>query len=223
MDIPKHHELEGEDGPEGKEIVLKYYKIESMNILIENSSFFITNHRLLHETSKGKILSVPHYQVDKAEGTDKTIWQYGTLRILHTNGGVSFFYNPDGKKAAEYLNTTIYTDEAKKNRKIAAAKFQEQQLNYQRAIELYTEIGEPKETARVRKLKAELGAVKVTQKVVHGDEVTKTEIKDSVLNRSNVGGGSSKMQELRELKEMLAEGLIDDDEFKQMKKEILGK
>ena len=65
-----------------------------------------------------------------------------------------------------------------------------------------------------------MGSVKVAQKVVQGDEFT--EIKDSVLNRSNVGGGSSKMQELKELKQMLAEGLIDDDEFKQMKKEIIG-
>ncbi len=42
--------------------------------------------------------------------------------------------------------------------------------------------------------------------------------------KSNTGsGGSSKMQELKELTEMKKEGLIDDDEFKQMKKEILGK
>ena len=64
--------------------------------------------------------------------------------------------------------------------------------------------------------------VEVQQKVIHGDNIT--EIKDSVLNRSNVGsGGSSKMQELKDLTEMKKEGLIDDDEFKQMKKEILGK
>jgi hypothetical protein len=57
----------------------------------------------------------------------------------------------------------------------------------------------------------------------YGNQITSTEIKDSVLNRSNVGGGSSKMQELEKLTEMKKEGLIDDDEFKQMKKEILGK
>ena len=84
-------------------------------------------------------------------------------------------------------------------------------------------MGKNKAAVRVRKLKAEFGSVKVTQKVVHGDEVTKTEIKDSVLNRSNVGGGSSKAEELREAKSLFEEGLIDDDEFKQMKKEILGK
>ena len=63
--------------------------------------------------------------------------------------------------------------------------------------------------------------VEVNQQVVQGDNIT--EIKDSVLNRSNVGGGSSKMQELKDLTEMKKEGLIDDDEFKQMKKDILGK
>ena len=89
---------------------------------------------------------------------------------------------------------------------------------------IYEEIGKHEDAARVRKLKAEQGAVKVTQKVVHGDEVTKTEIKDSVLNRSSVGSGkSSKAEELREAKSLFEEGLIDDDEFKQMKKEILGK
>lgn len=65
---------------------------------------------------------------------------------------------------------------------------------------------------------------KVGQTVVQGDQITKTEIKDSVLNRSNIGSsGSSKMQELKELTEMKEKGLINDDEFKQMKKDILGK
>ena len=38
----------------------------------------------------------------------------------------------------------------------------------------------------------------------------------------NKSGGASKMQGLRELLEMKKEGLIDDGEFKQLKKEILG-
>jgi len=59
--------------------------------------------------------------------------------------------------------------------------------------------------------------------IVQGDTITNTEIKDSVLNRSSVGGGSSKMEELEKLTEMKDKGVIDDDEFKQMKKEILGK
>ena len=66
--------------------------------------------------------------------------------------------------------------------------------------------------------------VKIDQTVVQGDQITKTEIKDSVVSKSNIGpSGEDKFTKLKELKEMLAEGLIDDDEFKQMKKEILGK
>ena len=104
-----------------------------------------------------------------------------------------------------------------------SAKERERALDYESAIEIWEKLGDIEEAARVRALKAEQSSVKVAQKVVHGDEVSKTEIKDSVLNRSNVGGGSSKMQELEKLAEMKEKGLIDDDEFKQMKKEILGK
>ena len=95
-------------------------------------------------------------------------------------------------------------------------------LDYDKAIEIYESIGDKEAAKNARKLKAEQGAVKVTQKVVHGDEVTKTEIKDSVLNRSNVGGGSSKMQELEKLAEMKEKGLIDDDDYEKMKREIIG-
>ena len=96
--------------------------------------------------------------------------------------------------------------------------------DYEAAIKIWEKVGDIEEASRVRKLQVKEGAVKVDQTVVQGDQVTKTEIKDSVLNRSNVGsGGDDKFTKLKELKEMLAEGLIDDDEFKQMKKEILGK
>ena len=48
--------------------------------------------------------------------------------------------------------------------------------------------------------------------------------KDGNTKKSNTGsGGDDKFTKLKELKEMLSEGLIDEDEFKQMKKEILGK
>ena len=104
------------------------------------------------------------------------------------------------------------------------AKVREQARDYDTAIQIWEELGEIKEAARIRKLKAEQGAVKVAQSVVQGDQITKTEIKDSVLNRSNVGsGGKSKAEEIKEIKELLDSGAIDDDEFKQMKKEILGK
>ena len=63
--------------------------------------------------------------------------------------------------------------------------------------------------------------VEVNQQVVQGDNIT--EIKDSVLNRSNVGTGSSKAEELREAKSLLDEGLINEDDYEKMKKEILGR
>ena len=98
----------------------------------------------------------------------------------------------------------------------------EKYYDYTKAIAIYEKIGLREEAARVRKIIAD--QKKVDQTIVQGDQITKTEIKDSVLNRSNVGsGGSSKMQELKDLTEMKEKGLIDDDEFKQMKKEILGK
>ena len=51
-----------------------------------------------------------------------------------------------------------------------------------------------------------------------------TIIQDSVISRSNIGTGEkSKAEELREAKALLDDGIIDDAEFKQMKKEILGK
>ena len=113
------------------------------------------------------------------------------------------------------------------------AQRRELALDYDSAIEIWEELGKLKEAARVRRLKAEQGSVKVSQnvqgdqitaqKVVQGDEIKRTNIRDSVVSRSNVGAGSSKMQELEKLTEMKKEGLIDDDEFKQMKKEILGK
>ena len=112
-------------------------------------------------------------------------------------------------------------EEAARIRKEKANE-REQARDYDTAIEIWEELGEIEEAARVRKMREEMGSVKVAQKVVQGDYIDDrdTIIKDSVLNRSNVGG-SSKMQELKDLTEMKEKGLIDDDEFKQMKKEIL--
>ena len=79
-----------------------------------------------------------------------------------------------------------------------------------------------KKAAEMRNKKAKMSGSKT---VVHGDYIDDrdTIVKDSVLNRSNVGSGKSKSEELREAKALLDDGIIDDDEFKQMKKEILGK
>ena len=61
------------------------------------------------------------------------------------------------------------------------------------------------------------------QEEVHNDEIVEKEVKGSVFGESEIVQGSSKMQDLEKLAEMKKEGLVDDDEFKQMKKEILGK
>jgi len=117
-------------------------------------------------------------------------------------------------------------EEKRKQRKIAYALDKEEHLDYDGAIKIYEEIGDKKSAKRVRKLKTEEGAVKIDQTVVHGDYVDDrdTIVKDSVINKSNIGtNGEDKFTKLKELKEMLSEGLIDEDEFKQMKKEILGK
>ena len=106
------------------------------------------------------------------------------------------------------------------------AKYHEKLLEFDEAADVYKEIGMDNDVIRVRKLKVEQGAVKVEQTVVHGDYIDDrdTIVKDSVINRSNIGsGGKSKAEEIKELTEMKDKGIIDDDEFKQMKKEILGK
>ena len=96
-------------------------------------------------------------------------------------------------------------------------------LDYDKAIEIYESIGDKEGAAKARKLKANLASPKTE---IHGDYVDDrdTIVKDSVVNKSNIGaGGKSKAEEIKEIKELLDSGAIDNDEFKQMKKEILGK
>jgi len=102
------------------------------------------------------------------------------------------------------------------------ANERERALDYDSAIDIWEELGQIDQAARVRKLKADLAAPKT---VIHGDYVDDrdTIVNDSVVNRSNIGIGSSKVQKLEKLNNMKEKGLIDDDEFKQMKNEILGK
>ena len=102
------------------------------------------------------------------------------------------------------------------------ANERERALDYDSAINIWEELGQIDQAARVRKLKADLAAPKT---VIHGDYVDDrdTIVNDSVVNRSNIGNDSSKMQKLEKLNNMREKGAIDDEEFKQMKKEILEK
>ena len=106
------------------------------------------------------------------------------------------------------------------------AKVREEYYDYDGAIEIYEEIMMPEEAARVRKLKFERNAVKVNQTVVQGDYIDDrdTIIKDSVINKSNIGAGEDdKLSKLKELKEMRDSGFISEEEMEEMKKEIMGK
>ena len=86
---------------------------------------------------------------------------------------------------------------------------------------IWDQLGEISEAARVRRLMHNEN--KIDQTVVHGDQITKTEIKDSVVSKSNVGaGGKSKGEQIKEIKELLDSGAIDKDDYEKMKREIIG-
>ena len=133
-------------------------------------------------------------------------WARNNLKTIATSYSVT-----SNRDITEIINDT------REARKAEIAK------NYKKAITIWEKMGLLSRAAHLRTLMTENNTVKVDQTVIHGDQITKTEIKDSVLNRSNVGSRKSKSEELREAKSLFEEGLIDDDEFKQMKKEILGK
>jgi hypothetical protein len=108
----------------------------------------------------------------------------------------------------------------------------EEDLDYAGALRIWESLGDRSEAKRIRKKMREEGKVKVDQTVVHGDYVDDrdttyiddrdTIIKDSVVSKSRIGGGSSTMQELKELSAMKKEGLITDEEFEKMKRKIIG-
>ena len=63
----------------------------------------------------------------------------------------------------------------------------------------------------------------VYQNIIQGDNITKTEVKDSVLNRSNIGSdGKTKAEQVQNIKELLDSGAIDKDDYEKMKREIIG-
>ena len=111
-----------------------------------------------------------------------------------------------------------------KKRNEERARKKEDELDYKGALKIWKALENKKETKRLRQKIKEEKQVKVDQTIVQGDQVTKTEIKDSVVSKSNIGsGGDDKVVKLEKIANLKKEGLIDDDEFKQMKKEILGK
>ena len=87
------------------------------------------------------------------------------------------------------------------------------------------EFEEMKKEILERKPQVSKEPVEIVQEETQGDYINDrdTIVKDSVVSKSSIGGGSSKMQELEKLKEMFDSGFISKEEMEKMKKEILGK
>ena len=201
--------------------------------VLASREYLSTFEKFFHKGLKIRAKETAHHNEEKEIGIEKEKKsQIKWLEETIAKGGLEnyedaigiFGIDPDYAWFDNYYGGEINSKKLILGVKAKIAKELERLLRYEEAIEAWEELKNHDEAARVRKLKAEQGAVKVTQKVVQGDQITKTEIKDSVVSKSNIGsGGDDKFTKLKELKEMLSEGLIDDDEFKQMKKEILDK
>ncbi len=157
---------------------------------------------------------------------------FGILMLIGFFWLVSSIFTGYDEKAGQAKISSIESNIGNINSAIAmlqaslentnAAMIAEENLDYRKAIDLFDQVGLSSEAKGIRTKMQKEGKVQVSQKVVHGDEVTKTEIKDSVVSKSNIGsGGKSKAEELREAKALLDEGLINEDDYEKMKKEIL--
>ena len=118
-------------------------------------------------------------------------------------------------------------NEAVWRHKVNQARTYEHQLDYEHALSLYRELNMIDDVRRINKLKYNtLSGNPSNTTIIHGDYVDDrdTLVKDSVLNRSNVGSsGKSKVEELEKVSGLKEKGLINNEEYEQMKKEILGK
>jgi hypothetical protein len=212
---------------------------------IHDGDFFITNQRLIfegHDKQYEDFLDVfnilddtiPHTIVRKIGGTDGDMFSASHIWINYDDQiellkndpskRYNVFYLPHGEEWAKWLNNRFYTVDAKAKRARNQALDCERHLDYKGAINIYEKHHMPEEASRVRRIMYD--EKKVDQTVVHGDYIDDrdTIVKDSVISKSNIGaGGKSKAKEIKEIKELLDSDAIDDAEFKQMKKEILGK
>ena len=113
--------------------------------------------------------------------------------------------------------------EAKRKKKedLEEAEKHEKLLEFEEAADIYKRYGMDDEIIRVRTNAQN----KVEQTVIHGDYVDDrdTIVKDSVVNKSNIGaGGKSKGEQIKVIKELLDSGAIDKDDYEKMKREIIG-
>lgn len=103
----------------------------------------------------------------------------------------------------------------------------ESQLDYEQALAIYRRFDMTGEVRRINEIKYvknnQSGVTNTT--IIHGNVVNDNDtiVKDSVLNRSSIGGsGNSKLEELEKLTKMKEKGLISDEEYGKMKQEIIG-
>ena len=86
------------------------------------------------------------------------------------------------------------------------------------------EFEEMKKEILERKPQVSKDTIEIAQEVVHSDDVPRKVNKDEVVSKSNIGASDDdKFAKLDRLAEIKEKGLIDEDEFEEMKKEILGK
>ena len=190
-------------------------------------TMFITDKRIILEDNSGEsshtFYSFPYTAIAEITGRNGGLPIIGQIGNLEFTLFDSTHFECTDVNAGGYLSRTI-NRVCTKTKDLEKVKKFEKLLDFESAVKIYEKYEMDDDVIRVRNLMTEQKATKVEQTVVQGDQITKTEIKDSVVSKSNVGGGgSSKAEGLREAKALLDEGVIDDDEFKQMKKEILGK
>ncbi len=105
------------------------------------------------------------------------------------------------KKALKIYNYYEGYDARIREIKIEIGKEKERLLDFKGALTDFEELELYEDAKRIRQKMQDEG--KVDQTVVHGDYIDDrdTIVKDSVISKSNIGGGSSKMQELEKLTE----------------------
>ena len=182
-------------------------------------NLYVTNRRIIFEDTerRGKDCIIPLHKTKYFEYKPAGWVVVAMLTIVKNNNFIETF-------TATWAKSDIVENlvEIRGVSILEKAEKHEKLLEFEEAAEMYKLCGFEEDVIRVR----EKARNKVEQTVVHGDYVDDrdTIVQDSVISKSNVGaGGKSKAEELREAKALLDDGIIDDDEFKQMKKEILGK
>jgi len=174
-----------------------------------SGTFYATNKRLIFEgedINKNKTINLDN--VDSFE-----LLSYG-IDIIEEDKSKHTFRFPEPpaieKQLKEILNDFI----------IEKAERCEEVLDHDQATKLWEKIGRHDNAKRVR----EIVMKGQGQTFIQGDYVDDrdTIVRDSVVNKSKIGGASSKLQELKDLKELLDSGAINDKDYEQMKNEIIG-